>query len=687
LLNHTIKLIYELANKKIILFSCVVVFCLTLKAQNISLNGEWSFTIDPMQKGEAFGWHQPWKVKESDTVLLVDGFDKVTVPHTYTLDARYNIIGKAWYRKAFRLPSAAADKQIRLHFEAVFNKAGIYVNGVLVAMHEGGYTPFTIDITKYIKTAAINFLSVEVDNSWDAFTIPGSKIGVANNASVFPWYEFGGITRDVSLLITDKVFISNQKIEAKPDLHSGTANIQFFTWIENKTQTDKTVRLQFNITNRKTGALVSAVNHNSNIVVKAFSKQLVATEYRMNKADVLLWDYDNPNLYNIETTVLKDDVALHRYETYFGIREVKVAGTQLLLNGHPIRVAGANRPSDHPVYGSSDPAELANTDMSLLRNGNMIFSRLSHTPLSRHFYQWADEHGYLIIAEITNWQLPVVQMENQRIRDAVQLQMKELVESFWNSPSIIAYSTGNEYASWTPEGDEWTRYQMENFKKYDTTRLLTFVAIGTATSPTNLSLAHNSFRYCDFLNFNNYSGKEGLIKNLENLHQAFPDKPIFISEVGVRADEVKEEAERVKHLENVIDVVQSHDYAIGFAYWSFNDYLSRYTGTNKNGYRPWGIVDANRNPRELYKAFQKKLSPVTVQTAKNKVIITGNAKFPSYTISNYHLKIIQPDKTVITLPLPTIEPQQTVAIKADKLLPDSKIRIENKEGIVVYSNE
>ena len=90
-----------------------------------------------------------------------------------------------------------------------------------------------------------------------------------------------------------------------------------------------------------------------------------------------------------------------------------------------------------------------------------------HYPLSRHFYKWADEHGYLIIAEVTNWQMSAVLMTSQRIKDAFEAQMKEMVENFWNSPSIVAYSTGNEYPSWTPEGDEWTRYQMEKFREIE----------------------------------------------------------------------------------------------------------------------------------------------------------------------------------------------------------------------------
>lgn len=655
-------------------------------AQSVSLNGSWTFSIDPMQKGEALGWQLPWKIKEGDSMLQVPGFDVVTVPHTYSLDTRYNIIGKAWYRKAFKLPVSTLNKEIRLHFGAVFNKSRIFINGNLVGLHEGGYTPFIVNISKYVKSEELNYLNIEVDNSWDEYSLPGSRLTENANAQLFPWYEFGGIIRDVSVLVTDKIYISNQKVEATPDLKMGTASIKIYSWIQNKYNQDKKVFLKYIITNRKTGNIVKDIPASKEIVLKAYSNYLETAHVNISKEDVDLWDYDNPNLYDISTTVQYTNTQYNEYQTYFGIREISVEGVNLLLNGHPIRVAGANRQSDHPIYGSTDPDSIANLDLKLMRNGHMIFSRLSHTPLSKSFYKWADEHGYLIIAEITNWQLTTVQMNSQRIKDAFAAQMKELVESFWNSPSIIGYSTGNEYPSWTPEGDEWTQYQMKKFKELDSTRLLTFVAIGTAAQPNNLNFAHNSFRYCDFLNFNNYSNAEGLIKNLEALHNKFPDKPIFISETGVRSDQVKNESERIIHLENLINVVKNRPYTIGFAYWTFNDYLSRYTSTNSNGYRPWGIVDQNRTPKDLYKSFQSKLSPVIVAVEKEKIIISGVADFPSYTLSNHILKIIDGDKTVASYQLPIIQPGKSTEIKLNKISSKYKIVIENSGGIVIYNS-
>lgn len=661
--------------------------CLQGRSQERSLNGEWSFALDPLARGEAMGWDQPWKYSEKDSSYSPERFDKVTVPHCWSNDIRYNFVGRAWYRKAFKLAEQDKDKLVRLRFEAVFYRCRIFINGELAAFHVGGYTPFTVNITRYVKFNQVNFIAVEVDNSWTELTVPGARIGDHPSAQFFPWYEYGGITRDVSLLLTDKIYIQNQKIEAVPDLSTGKARVKIITWVENRSLADAAVVIRPVITSRTSAQEVGRSGAQpASITLKAFTTEKIIQQYDLPAAEVMLWHFDDPSLYDVSTTVQAANGIINRYQTYFGIREFKVAGTELLLNGQPVRVAGSNRHSDHPVYGSTEPAELAKTDMELQRNGNMIFARMNHTPVSKHFFKWADEHGYLLVAETPNWQISPVLMTSRQVKDDFESQMKEMVEAFWNSPSIVAYSTGNEYASWTPEGDEWTREQMEQYRMLDTTRLLTFVAIGTAVNPANLKLPHDAFRYCDFLNFNNYSAVEGLEKNIIALHAKYPGKPIFISETGMRSDEVSSEQVRINHLKGVIEVINRHPYVAGFSYWSFNDYLSRFSGSAKDGYRPWGIVDAHRKPRELYTAFRKELSPVTVTVQKNRIRITAKTGFPSYTISRHVLKIMEGGKLTSSFPITELKPGMEWEVSTKKSVSDARIIIENKAGFVIYDS-
>jgi beta-glucuronidase len=656
-----------------------LVFCQT-QAQEISLNGIWNFAIDPLNKGEIAGWSKLWKVAEKDTSYFAETFDKVTVPHCWSLDRRYNHIGKSWYRKGFKLPVDIQDKTVRLHFEAVFYKCRIFLNGVLVAYHFGGYTPFNVDISKQLKYPDVNFLSIEVDNSWDEFAIPGVKIGDNPRHQLFPWYEYGGITRDISLLITSKIYVANQKIEAVPNLKTNTASLKLATWIENKSLNDTTVMLISNITNRTTGKKVLTLE--KQVKLRAFTKEKAFSEAKLAATDVLLWDFDDPNLYDVQTTVGKDP--LSKFATYFGIREFRIEKAQFLLNGKPIRGMGANRASDHPVYGSTDPEVLAKEEMTMLRNGNMFFSRLCHTPASKYYYKWADENGYLIVAEIPAWQTSTVLMANQKVRDEFTAQMTEFVEAYWNSPSIVAFSVGNEYDSWTPEGDEWTRYHIAKYRELDTTRLMTFAALNFAANAEAIKVPHDAMRHCDFISFNCYSSGKGLDKSLKVFHAKYPEKPIFVSEFGKRSDEVKSEQERISNLKEFIEVLKNSPYTVGASHWTATDYMSRYPNTNENGYRPWGMIDEKRQPRELYKAFQKEASPVIVTIENNKISITAKPDFPSYTLKNHVLKIMEGAEVKGSYPIPEIGIGKTIELKIAKTGAQTII-IENKKGFRIYN--
>lgn len=653
------------------------------QAQEISLNGTWNFAIDPLSKGEIAGWQKPWKLTGKDSSYFVETFDKVTVPHCWSLDRRYNHIGKSWYRRGFTLPSDIKDKTVRLHFEAVFYRCKVFVNGVIVAYHSGGYTPFTIDISTQVKYPGVNFLSIEVDNSWDEFTLPGVKIGDNPRHQLFPWYEYGGLTRDVSLWVTNNIYVANQKIEAVPNLKNNTASLKLATWVQNKYWNDTLVTLTSVITNRTTGKKVAVIE--KQVKLRAFTKEKILTEEKIISSDVLLWDFDNPNLYDVQTTVAIGKEQLNAYNTYFGIREFKIDKTkaQFLLNGKPIRGMGGNRASDHPVYGSTDPEILAQQEMSQLRNGNMFFSRLCHTPASKYYYKWADENGYLIVAEIPAWQTSPVLMASQRVRDEFTAQMTEFVETYWNSPSIVAYSTGNEYDSWTPEGDEWTRYHIAKYREIDSTRLMTFAALNYAVNSEAIKVPYDALRHCDFISFNCYSSGKGLEKSIKIFHAKYPDKPIFASEFGQRSDEVKSEQSRINNFKEFVEVLKENPYAVGASYWTAFDYASRYPNTNENGYRPWGIIDEKREPRELYKAFQKEASPVIVTVEKGKISITAKPDFPSYTIKNHVLKIMEGTVVKGSYPIPEIGIGKTVELKVSKT--DTQIVvIENKKGFCVY---
>jgi len=216
--------------------------------------------------------------------------------------------------------------------------------------------------------------------------------------------------------------------------------------------------------------------------------------------------------------------------------------------------------------------------------------------------------------------------------------MQEMMERDWNHPCVIAYSVGNEFQSQTEEGKAWVRDMKSFVKSLDSSRLITFASMIVFRDFIKKPEDEAS-QYVDFVSANIYGGH---LKNLQHIHELYPSKPVYISEFGLRTDGVKTEDDRVAHLKKAMQDFRQCDYLIGASVWTFNDYFSRFPGTNANGYRPWGLVSPQREPRGMYTAWQEEFAPAIIElTGKqngNAIIrVTARNDFPSYVLKGYKL--------------------------------------------------
>ena len=351
--------------------------------------------------------------------------------------------------------------------------------------------------------------------------------------------------------------------------------------------------------------------------------------------EVKLWNQDQPELYRSEMMVGEDTV-----QKDFGIRSIQCVGTKLLLNGEPIRMGGCNRPLDYPGYGSLDPEDILVKDLALIKNGCMELSRISHYPVSEALLNWADKNGLLIIAEAGNWQMTPKQMTDPLMRAKFQSQLTEMVERDWNHPSVIAWSMGNEFQSQTDEGKSWVKDMSAFTKKMDASRLITFASMMVGRDIIKKPEDEAS-QYVDFISTNIYGNH---LKMLQHIHELYPSKPVFVSEFGLRTDGVKSEEDRVLHLQKAMLDFRKCDFLIGASVWTFNDYQSRFPGTNANGYRPWGLVSPQREIRGMYTAWQEEFAPATIELLQRKdqkavIKVTARADFPSYVLRDYQISV------------------------------------------------
>jgi beta-glucuronidase len=245
----------------------------------------------------------------------------------------------------------------------------------------------------------------------------------------------------------------------------------------------------------------------------------------------------------------------------------------------------------------------------------------------------------LLILEAGNWQMTPQQMADPAMRDKFKSQFREMVERDWNHPSVIAWSVGNEYQSNTPEGQAWTKDMIAYARELDPSRLVTFASMFVFRDIIKKPEDEAS-QYVDFISANIYGNH---LKHLQHIHELYPDKPVYVSEFGLRADQAKDEKQRLDHLKKAVDDFRKCDFLIGASIWTFNDYQSFYPGTNVDGYRHWGLVNADRQLRDMYLTWQEEFSPAVIQvtsvSGKLEIAVMARTDFPSYPLRNYELRI------------------------------------------------
>ncbi len=580
----------------------------------ISLNGEWKFAPDYTGAGDRNNW-QGTAVKDTE-------WDRVTVPHVWGMDPRYPFfIGPCWYRKTITVPEAAADRNLRLRFEAVFQHATVWLNGSKLGEHEGGYTPFEFDITSLAQPGKPNLLVVKADNRWTETTIPGLK----------GWMDDGGIIRDAWLIVSPTVFIANQKIEAAPDPRTGAARIHVRTWVRNTLDRSAEAALSLDVEGASATAAARPIPAGATVPIDV--------DFTLPPERVRLWKLDQPSLYELTTRIASDPTPLVRS---FGIRTFEVRGTQLLLNGQPIRLAGANRIPSSPVHGQDDPAAFAAEDLKLMKQAGMVFARMSHYALSQSVLDWADRNGMLLVEEAGNWGLAVAQLTSPVVRASFQSQLQEMIERDWNRPSIVAWSVGNEFASDTPEGVQWVKEMASLVKTFDLTRPITFASNHMSLTPRPPETEGSI--YADYVSINVYGSAARNAALIDATHQRYPNKPLVITEYGFRADLMDDETEREEWFRQMFAFVRARPFVSGLSVWSFNDYRSRYVGTSPDGYRKWGMVDEQRNPRGSYFVMRHEMSGVQIKAAqlesgKLTVRLAARLDFPLFPPAPLQLRI------------------------------------------------
>lgn len=364
-------------------------------------------------------------------------FEQVCVPHTNKLLQSYK--GEdfqseidsyrfvSWYRRHFVLDDAYADKNIYVEFEGVATVADIYVNGEYVGNHKGAYTGFTFDITDYIKTdGSDNVIAVRVDST--------KQKGIPPEGGNVDYCLFGGIVRNVKMIVTEKVHIEDITITT-PGITEGDSRVHVKTVVENSTGAVKDVVVEAVIKDQA-GNVVAKGFKELRLDNGAASSCEIDTE---EVKEVKLWSVDDPNLYTVEIKIRDGGIYTDMTVETFGFRWFTFTDTEdesaFYLNGKKLTLRGINRHEQWPWIGRSANDKLQASDADLIKKTGLNAVRCSHYPQSKAFLKRCDEIGLIVLEEAPGWQ----HIGNDEWKEIYIENIKEMITRDKNHPSIISW--------------------------------------------------------------------------------------------------------------------------------------------------------------------------------------------------------------------------------------------------------
>ena len=366
------------------------------------------------------------------------GFVDVTLPHTVTPLSWGDWDPTSWeqlwiYRKHVD-GSAAASGRVFVDFQGAMTSATVYLGGAQVSVHQGGYLPWSVELTPNL-VAGDNVLAVVVDGRW--LDVPPD--GAAGGASAVDYLQPAGLYRDVGLRIAPAVCIHD--LFAKPtNVLSSSPSVDVQLTIDAAVLPSGPVPITATLLD---GA--AQVASASGEVTLTATGVTVSTLTISGLSNLTLWSPSTPKLYQVSATLEADGVS-HTVEVNTGFREATFELDGFYLNGQRFEIFGLNRHQLFPYLGMGAPERLQRRDAELLKqelNCNMV--RCSHYPQSPHFLDACDELGLMVWEEPPGWQY----VGDAAFQAIVVENVQDMVVRDRNRPSLIVWATRlNETANY-----------------------------------------------------------------------------------------------------------------------------------------------------------------------------------------------------------------------------------------------
>lgn len=540
----------------------------------MNLNGAWDFCFDDEDRGEKEGWYKKPVV-----------FDKkITVPFCYQSEMSMvhdtNMHEIMWYRRTITLPEAFRGKRILLHFGAVDYEAKVWVNGQLVCVHRGGYVPFKVDITEFVKKKE-NILTVKVTDRFECVQPRGKQYWKEKPDRC--WYiPTSGIWQTVWLEAVGEVFID--RVKFTPDIDRKDVKTEIYL-DRFPYEADLEIEVSYK------GKPVNRSVHRLKGRISAVTLDIREED---NIDEIHHWTPDRPNLYDVNLKLWKDGILLDEVKSYFGMRKISVQGDMILLNN---RVYYQRLILDQGYWKESlltPPSDEAiRKDIEYTKRMGFNGARKHQKIEDPRYYYWADKLGLLVWGEV-----PSAYDFNDEEVDNLLYETKEFIKRDYNHPCIV---------TWVPLNESWGVRNIYSDQRQQEFAIALYFTI-RSLDQTRLISTNDGWEqiYGDICAVHDYMASgEGFLVKYEDRDailsksagsrmiycegEEYDGQPVLITEYGGIAMEteeegwgyngkVKDEKEFLRRYESITKAIMNTPYIRGYCYTQLTDVFQEING-------------------------------------------------------------------------------------------------------------
>lgn len=566
--------------------------------------------------------NEKWMFCKGDTVK--GSWKPVTIPHTWNvadvMDEEPGYYrGDGWYKRSFTIPAKLKNSEISLYFEGVNQTADIFINGKKAGAHTGGYTGFSVPVTKLVQINGSNELVVRVNNSFNENIPPLT--------ADFTFY--GGIYRDVFLVASNRVHFdksdygSNGIYITTPQVSGKEARVSITTRIAAADHQGSSFRIVHTLYD-PSGKLITSKMVSVNVKDKNLSIMNQSLPSILNPK---LWSPEKPDRYLLRSVITdQKGKIIDEQKNYIGLRWFHFdAQKGFYLNGKSYKLMGASRHQDYKGLGNAVPDSLAVHDVYLLKNMGANFLRVAHYPQDPAVLNACDSLGLLASVEI-----PIVNeiTETDSFRHNSETMLEEMIKQNVNHPSVIMWCYMNEILLKPHFSADKARQEKYIASIHslaqaleDRTRALDPSRYTMMADHGNLSQYEHAglITIPQVIGWNLYSGWYGgslneFPKFLDTFHRHYPDIPVIVSEFGADADPRIRSNNPVRFDKSVDYTTLFHQfyyreimkrpYVSGAAVWNLADFNSETRTETMPHINNKGLMEWDRTPKDPYYFYQ-----------------------------------------------------------------------------------